>query len=153
MNPNPDHAADSEGDSIPAEAPESTLQPAAKPVRRKRAVKVAVAEGHEMPEAAADVAPGDGMSDEAAASSPSELGAPEGGASVDQASDGDSARKGRRQRRRGPRAEGVDAAGSENEPGESHAEDDADESGESEASVTSGCSCRCGRGVCTGAVG
>jgi len=134
MNPNPDHAADSEGDSIPAEAPESTLQPAAKPVRRKRAVKVAVAEGPEMPEAAAAVAAGDAMSDDILPGSPSEHGSAEEASSADETSDGDSARKGRRQRRRGPRAEEVDAAGSVNESVESRAEDDADESGGSEVS-------------------
>ena len=134
MNPNPDHVAESEGDASPAEAPESTLQPAEKPVRRKRAVKVAVAEGHEIPEATAAVAAGDAMSDDAAPVSPSELGAAEEAPSADETSDGDSARKGRRQRQRRPRAEDVDAAGSEHESGESRAEDSADEVGESEAS-------------------
>ncbi len=137
MNPNPDHAADSDLDATSAELPEQTPAAAERPARRKRAVKVAATTDPEVADAAQavegavltealDVSP-----DRAAPGSSS----PEGGdaaASSDEVSADDPLRKGRRQRRRGPRTDDVEPSGLAPTPEVGPA--DAEELGEIEVS-------------------
>ena len=145
MNPNPDHTADSDRDPTPAEVPEQTPEAVDKPVRRKRAVKVAAPaepEGPDEAPAGADAVvtkAADASADRAATEAPSE---PEGAdgaeaaSAPEDASGNDPLRKGRRQRRRGPRTDEVAASGSDPTPDEDtpDSDADADEPGAIEAS-------------------
>lgn len=138
MNPNPDHAADGNTDPT-AELAEQIPSATNKPVRRKRAAKatteVNLEQAVAMPaEAGAQVnehteASPDASNPEAVASSE---GADSPGA--DDLSGNDPLRKGRRQRRRGPRSDDAPSSAAEHLSSEDGAESDADESGEIEAS-------------------
>ncbi|MEI7463883.1 MAG: pseudouridine synthase [Burkholderiales bacterium] len=137
MNPNPDHTADSDPDATAAQLPEQESGTAGKSARRKRAVKVAVTTEPEAADAAQALE--DAVHNEALALSPDhdlpKSSSPEGAdgaTSSDEVSGDDPLRKGRRQRRRGPRTEDVEASGSDTalEVGPA----DADEHGETEAS-------------------
>lgn len=101
MNPNPDHAADADLPSV--EASEPTPGDVAKPARRKRAVKAEVPADAGAPEESA--APAADLAAEAAA------GAAAADTQPQPSADGDEPqRKGRRQRRRGARADAPEAA-------------------------------------------
>ncbi len=128
MNPNPDHPADSDRDPPAADTPEQTPDAVDKPVRRKRAVKVAASAEPEAPDAAPSMT--DGVVTEPAD-------APADGAEVASSPDevsNDPLRKGRRQRRRGPRTDEAAASGPDQAPHDDTADADADESDAIEAS-------------------
>lgn len=139
MNPNPDHADDGNLDPT-AEVSGQTPLATDKPVRRKRAAKGAAAVDSEQaaapPSDAAEsvnerpVAPAEA---DAAADVPVSEGADEESA-PEEPSGNDPLRKGRRQRRRGPRAEEVPSSVAEYASAEGAADADAEESGETEAS-------------------
>ncbi|OYT99550.1 MAG: 23S rRNA pseudouridylate synthase B [Burkholderiales bacterium PBB1] len=135
MNPNPDHDAD--GNPEPsAELLEQTPPATDKPVRRKRAAKVAP-EQAAAAQAEAGVSGNEHIEATADTSAPATVSAPEGAEEAsepEELSGGDPLPKGRRQRRRGPRSDEVQIASAEHESADEGNEADADEPGELEAS-------------------
>jgi len=134
MNPNPDHAADAEGDATPAKVPESPPEAADKPARRKRSAKVADSAEHNVPEMALAVEGAEALPDDTGSGVPPEPDGVDVVSTTGEPNGSDTLRHGRRQRRRGPRVDEVGAAGSADEPGENRAIADADEPGAMEAS-------------------
>ena len=137
MNPNPDHTADSDRDPASAEVPEQTPETAEKPARRKRAVKAAAATEPE----AVNAAPHDGpiapTVDAPADPTGAEASPPPEDAdavpAVGVEGGGDPLRKGRRQRRRGPRTDEAVASGSDSAPADHVADRDVDGDGDADA--------------------
>ena len=137
MNPNPDHAADGNPDPS-AELAEHTPPSTDKPVRRKRAAKVATEVNLEQAvEAPAEAGALANEHTEASpdASAPEVVAPPEDAenSGADDLSGNDPLRKGRRQRRRGSRSDDAQPSAAEHLLSEDGAEADADESGETEA--------------------
>ena len=143
MNPNPDHAADSDRDPNPAEVPEQTPEAVDKPVRRKRAVKVAAPSEPGASDAApavADVVVTEAVEASADPAATEALSQPEGAdgaemaSAADEVSGNDPLRKGRRQRRRGPSTDEAVAFGSDSAPDANLPDGDGDEPAAIEAS-------------------
>jgi 23S rRNA pseudouridine2605 synthase len=139
MNPNPDHDADGNPDPA-AELLEQTPPAADKPVRRKRASKVATEVDPEQAAAApaeAGVPVNEHIEASAGASAPEAVPEPEaaGDASApEELSGNDPLRKGRRQRRRGPRSDDGQPLAAEHLSTDEGTEADGNEPGEFEAS-------------------
>lgn len=109
MNPNPDHAADT--DLPPADASEPAPETVSKPARRKRAVKAEAPVDTEAPPAHASAV--DQVVDAAASqAAPDALSSRQdaGDAPEEPTEGGEGPRKGRRQRRRGPRSDAAETA-------------------------------------------
>ncbi|MBY0469115.1 MAG: rRNA pseudouridine synthase, partial [Burkholderiaceae bacterium] len=139
MNPNPDHAVDGTPDPA-AELLEQTPPASDKPARRKRSAKAATEVNLE-PAAAAPAEAGVPVSGHTEASTgtsaadivPASEGAEEASA-PEELSGNDPLRKGRRQRRRGPRSDDAQSSTAEHLSADEGVEADADDLGEIEAS-------------------
>ena len=136
MNPNPDHAADGNPDAT-NELVDQTPPAADKPARRRRSPKVATEGDIEQPVVARSE-DGSSASERAEASTdartPEVAATPEGadGAEPEDSSGGEPLRKGRRQRRRGPRADDAQTATPEHLSAEDGEDAGAEESGDVE---------------------
>ena len=123
MNPNPDHAADAEGDATPAKVPESPPEAADKPARRKRSAKVADSAEHNVPEMALAVEGAEALPDDTGSGVPPEPDGIDVVSTTGEPNGSDTLRHGRRQRRRGPRVDEVGAAGSADERANTNADE------------------------------